>query len=209
MLLPALNQARATAKATKCVNILKQFGMTGHMYASNCDDWWMPSLVGNHQYPHGSFFGNDMFRSLLGIPGIYQMDPISDIFPVNLMCPDSLGVQNAKNGWGSVQLSYGYTYFDVYNNTGAYKISRIKHPTASAAWSDALEYIIWNSSLLNYLSNGEQEGSGQIAFRHRNKAHFAYFDGHVGALGGSELQAVWSGDPDTAPSPCINMNFYK
>ena len=47
MLLPALNQARSAAKTTKCVNILKQFGSTGAMYAANCDDWWMPSLVGD------------------------------------------------------------------------------------------------------------------------------------------------------------------
>ena len=74
MLLPALNQARSAAKTTKCVNILKQFGSAGAMYAANCDDWWMPSLVGDFQFPHGSYFGNDMFRSLLGIPGIYQME---------------------------------------------------------------------------------------------------------------------------------------
>ena len=114
MLLPALNQARSSAKAIKCVNVLKQFGSAGAMYATNCDDWWMPSLVGNFQFPHGSYFGNDMFRSLLGIPGIYQMDPISDSFPTSLMCPDSFGAQEAKGGWGLIYSSYGYTYFDVY-----------------------------------------------------------------------------------------------
>ncbi|MGN1366378.1 MAG: prepilin-type N-terminal cleavage/methylation domain-containing protein, partial [Victivallis vadensis] len=102
MLLPALNQARSSAKAIKCVNVLKQFGSAGAMYATNCDDWWMPSLVGNFQFPHGSYFGNDMFRSLLGIPGIYQMDPISDSFPTSLMCPDSFGAQEAKGGWGLI-----------------------------------------------------------------------------------------------------------
>lgn len=169
------------------------------MYAANCDDWWMPSLVGDFQFPHGSYFGNDMFRSLLGIPGIYQMDPISDAFPTGLMCPDSFGAQEAKNGWGLIYSSYGYTYFDVYGNSGAYKVSRIRRPSASAAWSDALEYLIWNPKLLDYLSNGERSGSGQIAYRHRSRSNFCFFDGHVAPLGGPEVEAVWGADPNTAP----------
>ena len=209
MLLPALNQARSSAKAIKCVNVLKQFGSAGAMYATNCDDWWMPSLVGNFQFPHGSYFGNDMFRSLLGIPGIYQMDPISDSFPTSLMCPDSFGAQEAKGGWGLIYSSYGYTYFDVYDNPGSYKVSRIKRPTASAAWSDALEYLIWNPKLLDYLSNGERAGSGQVAYRHRSRSNFSFFDGHVAPLGGPEVEAVWGSDPNTAPDNCINMNFYR
>ena len=209
MLLPALNQARSSAKAIKCVNVLKQFGSAGAMYATNCDDWWMPSLVGNFQFPHGSYFGNDMFRSLLCIPGIYQMDPISDSFPTSLMCPDSFGAQEAKGGWGLIYSSYGYTYFDVYDNPGSYKVSRIKRPTASAAWSDALEYLIWNPKLLDYLSNGERAGSGQVAYRHRSRSNFSFFDGHVAPLGGPEVEAVWGSDPNTAPDNCINMNFYR
>ncbi|MGF0035812.1 prepilin-type N-terminal cleavage/methylation domain-containing protein [Victivallis vadensis] len=209
MLLPALNQARSSAKAIKCVNVLKQFGSAGAMYATNCDDWWMPSLVGNFQFPHGSYFGNDMFRSLLGIPGIYQMDPISDSFPTSLMCPDSFGAQEAKGGWGLIYSSYGYTYADVYDNPGAYKVSRIKRPTASAAWSDALEYIIWNPRLLDYLSNGERAGSGQVAYRHRSRSNFSFFDGHVAPLGGPEVEAAWGWDSNTAPDNCINMNFYR
>ena len=208
MLLPALNQARSSAKAIKCVNVLKQFGSAGAMYATNCDDWWMPSLVGNFQFPHGSYFGNDMFRSLLGIPGISQMDPISDSFPTSLMCPDSFGAQEAKGGWGLIYSSYGYTYFDVYDNPGSYKVSRIKRPTASAAWSDALEYLIWNPKLLDYLSNGERAGSGQVAYRHRSRSNFSFFDGHVAPLG-PEVEAVWGSDPNTAPDNCINMNFYR
>lgn len=209
MLLPVLNQARSAAKTTKCVNILKQFGSTGAMYAANCDDWWVPSLVGDHQYPHGSYFGNDMFRSLLGLPGIFQMDPISNVFPTNLMCPNSAGVLNAENGWGWVYHSYGYTYLDVYNTTGAYKVTRIKRPTTSAAWSDALEYIIWNPELRNYLSNGEQPVSGQIAYRHRDRTNFCFFDGHVSPRSYSEVMERW-GTPETgAPADCINMNFYQ
>ena len=150
-----------------------------------------------------------MFRSLLGIPGIYQMDPISDSFPTSLMCPDSFGAQEAKGGWGLIYSSYGYTYFDVYDNPGSYKVSRIKRPTASAAWSDALEYLIWNPKLLDYLSNGERAGSGQVAYRHRSRSNFSFFDGHVAPLGGPEVEAVWGSDPNTAPDNCINMNFYR
>ena len=42
MLLPALNQARGTAKKIKCLGILKQFGMGG---------WHMPTLLTASGFP--------------------------------------------------------------------------------------------------------------------------------------------------------------
>ena len=38
MLLPALNQARESARKTSCVNILKQYGLANQFYASTYDD---------------------------------------------------------------------------------------------------------------------------------------------------------------------------
>ena len=48
MLLPALNQARETAKKIKCTGILKQFGTASHLYAGANDDYWVPEIGRAH-----------------------------------------------------------------------------------------------------------------------------------------------------------------
>ena len=42
MLLPALNKARAKAKAISCTSNLKQVGLALTMYCNDYDDWILP-----------------------------------------------------------------------------------------------------------------------------------------------------------------------
>lgn len=209
MLLPALNQARNAARAISCTNVLKQFGVAGAMYASNCDDWWIPSLVSDpFDEPCGSYFVNDMFRSLLGIPGIRDTETGFDSkFPVNLLCPVSFGVQESTNGQAEAYHSYGYTYADVYATEGAYKMSRVQQASIAVAWSDALDHIIWGANLSGYFVRGESsstKGGGQIAYRHRFKANFCFLDGHVSAMNETEVKAGWN-----LTTPCFNVNIVR
>jgi prepilin-type N-terminal cleavage/methylation domain-containing protein/prepilin-type processing-associated H-X9-DG protein len=51
MLLPALNQARETAKKASCLNQMKQLGLALNMYTTDHDDWIMGAPTGNgHSY---------------------------------------------------------------------------------------------------------------------------------------------------------------
>ena len=63
MLLPALNQARESARKTSCVNILKQYGLANQFYASTYDDYAVPGRAGGR-----SWISNKTFFSMLGIP---------------------------------------------------------------------------------------------------------------------------------------------
>ena len=47
MLLPALQQARETAKSTSCINNLKQYGMAGANYIQSYDDYLLPTYTRN------------------------------------------------------------------------------------------------------------------------------------------------------------------
>ena len=152
MLLPALNRARATAKNITCTNVLKQYGSAGMQYAGSNNDWWVPSSApgaSEQGFQYASYFCNDMFRNLLGVAGAVErwhaghQDGSQVYFPNGLLCPVSCGVLDGKNGWGYPQWSYGYTYHDVYYNNGpqCYKVSRLKRPSSSVTWSDALNNI--------------------------------------------------------------------
>ena len=70
MLLPALNQARDSAKRISCTNVLKQYGSAAALYASNYQDWWVPC---DGALGFGSYYRNDAFRSLLGIGKVEEV----------------------------------------------------------------------------------------------------------------------------------------
>ncbi len=208
MLLPALNKARATAKASQCVNLMKQYGTAGHMYAAACNDFWVPSLLDwepGFWDAGGAYFANDMFRSLLGM-GTYAALGYHQ-FPVKLLCPVSYAVLNANAGAGEAYSSYGYTYYDVYDNgVGAYKLSRLRRPGGSVAFGDSLHYTVSEPSIVTYKGSAETPGTwGLIAYRHREKANFCFFDGHVGVLGYGEVMANWH----TVSETPINMHFFR
>ena len=214
MLLPALNRARATAKNITCTNVLKQYGSAGMQYAGSNNDWWVPSSApgaSEQGFQYASYFCNDMFRNLLGVAGAVErwhaghQDGSQVYFPNGLLCPVSCGVLDGKNGWGYPQWSYGYTYHDVYYNNGpqCYKVSRLKRPSSSVTWSDALNNIINDASLVNYLANGEKGRGGQVAYRHNNRGNFAFFDGHVASLDEPTVQSAWNEKPNS-----LNLDFY-
>lgn len=211
MLLPALNKARASARASQCVNVLKQYGTAGHLYADNCDEWWVPSFTDNSNIPCGAYYNNDMFRSLLVIKPVSE----SYRFPGNLLCPESLAIKEAENGWGYASHSYGFTYYDVADPWGgdgnnAFKLNKIRRPTKSIFWGDSVDFLLYKAGLADYISNGEKGSSGQVAYRHNRKASFAFFDGHVEALSEGELRAGnWNGDLGWREPPSYNTFFYQ
>ena len=68
MLLPALNRARATARAISCTNKLKQFGTAHHLYISDYKDWLLPANVRGYakgDFAHAAYFHTAQWFGML------------------------------------------------------------------------------------------------------------------------------------------------
>ncbi len=200
ILLPTLNQARLKSKSIACQANLKQFGTAGIMYASENGDYWVPADTTVADYSCGLYYYNNSFRSMLGqgtCLDVYDgIDPKTQKrFKKNILCPLSYSVIGAGNttGMSYPEWSYGHCYKDLYSYTseqfiqGAYRISRLKRPSTSIAWGDALDVLIYryDPTVANgYFSKGETSGlSGALAPRHNMQMNMVFFDGHTSSLG--------------------------
>ncbi len=190
MLLPALNKARETAKKVKCTNILKQFGMSGALYANTSQDYWIPAKIGS-----SSWTKNTLFHSGLGLTNLNDIN--GGLMPFSLTCPDAAyAFTNPSGGKGQAQYSYGVAADDIVGWGGkdivAYKLTRVIKPAQRLAFIDALDWAVLSSGLnpATYAQYQESRGVTNYAgYRHGGliNANVCYLDGHVQTMSGNKL----------------------
>ncbi len=198
MLLPALNKARDAARKTTCTNQLKQWGLAGTMYASEQQEYWVPP-AGNDAY-----WLNDTFRALIGTPSkaVTSAGPLyaTEFFQKKVLCPVSKAVLTTASAtlgaYGDPRTSYGASYRGLHDDSAgewiayAFKLSRIRKPSAKAAFADALSANLNGSfteaEALASLAAGEN-GTYGIAYRHSAHVNNAFFDGHADSIHWREL----------------------
>ena len=216
ILLPALNKARESANKAICTANLKQYGAAGNLYACDSDGWWVPSA-------YGGYAANRTFRLLLGDAMQNSVNRLNR----RLLCPVSDGARGLSayvksNNLltatdGAPKRSYGYTYTDVTTATGGvdathpgiFKLNRLKRPSKSLFWMDALDYLCFTpnpNAASGYFNVGETpaDGKGTLAYRHAGQLNGHFFDGHVESLHWQKVNAdFWNGQPALA------QGFYK
>ena len=210
MLLPALNQARESARKTKCTGNLKQFGTAAILYASTNNDYWVPFRP--------SYYEIDDFRREIGAPPLNADQSNKTYFPVNILCPNSRAVIQAGTSdgikAGHVLRSYGVGYKTLEDTEGwkdyrAYKVTRLTRPTESVSFADALDHLIYGydpyAADRGYFNYGENapEGKGVLAYRHSKKTNACFFDGHVESLQWEDIKSKLNTNND------YFKNFYS
>ena len=191
MLLPALNNARETARGSSCVNNLKQCIMGVQEYASDYDDWSPASHVGNA-------YGYDFFRgSKGGKAGTVYIHAFhtgggwsagsaatwkTTYAPYRkhagvMACPTvtepkTYVADYAMNFWirewaGTGMSATGTSY------QGYWKTNKLIDPSGAPVWGDATNHY--------YLAYDKYENGQGVAYRHgsKNKSNAAHGDGHV------------------------------
>ena len=181
MLLPALQQARAKARAISCVNNLKQMGLAIALYADNNKEYFPPMISTGWNAP----FWQDVLSDVL--PGTTANKGRNPVF----YCPSEGSSHNISD--------YGCNQKIIANVTGGnwanlVPLSKLKRPTEIAMVMDARESSgSVGSWYTNVSSNAFYDaplaytGAGPTYSRHNDGMNYLYCDGHVSWLGAKPM----------------------
>lgn len=127
MLLPALNQARDKARATACVNNLKNLGLGFQFYLQNSEDIYPTYETLN------SFWAGLVLDSMGTVNTSNRQEGI-------MLCPNaSMKPDGSARIWNVHDAAYGYNYrgFGDYAGDVVTKQSRLKQPSATVVVADS------------------------------------------------------------------------
>ena len=196
VLLPALAKARDAAKASQCLNQLKQIAISNVVYVNEQDSWYTPVAI-NPLAPANTdssnriqWYRNRGFRSAISAP------PNSDRFQVGQICPMSMRSLSSidAQGLAGIGSSYGYNHetlgwpiSDVITGT---QLEQIRRPGAKMAAADGINWFVRKVRSANYVTYADEFLSSNTetpAYRHDLRANILYFDGHAAAVAREEI----------------------
>ena len=179
MLLPALGNARASAKQISCANNLKQIGLAIVFYVDESSGW----LPYTGDPSSGKGFLNTRtgpVLSYLGLSGLSEEDFLrwNNNNPIN--CP--------ANTWQGSNGNFDYAPNARVHPISAWsncpkKLSRIKRPSHIISLGDSSIYSS-RRGFFNYIGGYSiypiaGSASDRMGFHHRNKNNLLFLDGHV------------------------------
>jgi prepilin-type N-terminal cleavage/methylation domain-containing protein/prepilin-type processing-associated H-X9-DG protein len=183
MLLPALKNARETAKKSLCLSNQKQIFLGAASYSNDFNDWIPPTYNVSPYY-----YWQQLLSDMGYVSGVWPKNDISLTVDVPLgiyKCPSESRVkgETASNGWNTFKgCHYGFSVYlsVVFPLDERYygRVGNIPKPTEVALLGDK-GAIRWNSF---------SGGSGhEDKFRHADGMNVYYVDGHGAWLKSSEV----------------------
>ena len=181
MLLPALSKAKERARASQCMNNLKQLHGAAMIYASDNDEFLPPY---SDPEPLGPDCRLNSWEGKLAF--ILNQNPINARDFPSFRCPANrtggICTYNMNYGWNS--LLGGYIF-----NTPV-RLSSLKHATTLILITDTpvTNYPPYESYVVREESSG---GAWYANYIHLGKANVVYCDGHVDSRTKAELNPTW------------------
>ena len=179
MLLPALQQARDRAKASSCINNLRQFGLALGQY-HNDFKVLVPRNIPNY------------YSDYRNRPHYIMCVTKKYIEPKILECAArTIDPRIAKEYKPSSYPNFGLNT-NMFHSSKDVPIHRFKRPSLHAFWADSqgggtnrYDYAIYTYSWM--IRSWRSDNEGYIATRHHNKAHTLFVDLHVGGVSPGDL----------------------
>lgn len=199
MLLPALKKAKAKAKASACVNNLKQIGTAMLVYADEYNGYFPYAFINNFSNPLGRY----TFPDLLASAGILKGSPSKSVSTV-YVCPEFDMAKYTTIYSGYITTYASHTFVGGYINENAWvnwgfprpirlHLGQIRHPSDVVLLGDGV-YEINPSTMSVYLgmTSGFEIGKyhlpGQrsfpdqyVRYAHEGVPQAVFVDGHVEA----------------------------
>jgi len=178
MLLPALNNAKSTAKRVQCTSLLKQFGLVNVSYSNDNSNYSLPVVAGGLTWMALPFFRNEL--------GLKPDAANSNLTaPQNFICPGALYAINHQksNGLFLLQYSFGLNYTNLTWSTvyTGYIQPKIKGPSQKMFMADGIDWMLQQSSW-NLYTDESSAGNQAIADRHNRRSNILFFDAHAESL---------------------------
>ena len=194
MLLPALNQARARARSTTCINNVKSLMQAEIMYAGDSQDYVVPLKYGKSDSTF-SWYKNMTLYKMIG-----SLAQVTDLYSARYpstkgkTCPELPG-QVSDALWTYGMNEQGFTDKGVGDEPRAYKLNQINAPSRRFLHIDTnRQYRVanntvnngqWNvarssASAFKYLDTSAD--SGGVFYIHNDRATTGFFDGHCEQL---------------------------
>ena len=199
MLLPALNKARAKARAIACTNNLKQTVLAHVQYANNYNDFFAVTAI--------DYYGKDKhahFNAILPAEGLLDRSI--------LICPSSNPLQDVNGydkkwshywaSYGMLRTGYNYhtdttmaskmgNYWSTFSNGAIYlNLGKMKQPGELFLVADTYSTVKNpGTPCYGFMPWGAMEQGAGLYLQHSGRLNVGFADGHVGALAKNDLAA--------------------
>ncbi|MEI6421144.1 MAG: prepilin-type N-terminal cleavage/methylation domain-containing protein [Lentisphaerota bacterium] len=196
MLLPALSSAKAMAKASTCMNNLKQNGMGGFMmYAQDYNEYVVQT---DNNDSWGFFYDNVLPPTIVATSGDHWEHLGYLTSKTQFRCPTAQPETLWKNDWTSSWKSYGIMAYsampaavraDTPGGVRHLLLKKMNDPSKFIGLTDSISPLNVQTQTLNFSDAGvfTDPYIGRLHLRHNNLANTWFYDGHAEKIGIGEF----------------------
>ena len=187
MLLPALNKARAKARAISCTSNLKQVGTLTCLYADENNGCFGIQKYGT---ANSWFWAVELWKDAAQIPAMAYCPTWAWLNTTKNRGQFTYGIKNAS--WGDTyEKRYGSDPYVTSGNSSGIVFHKVKNSSeylfmADSIYFDAAEADTYNCTAYVLYPTGTPKSG--IHLVHNDRANLLMMDGHVAAETGAELK---------------------
>ncbi|MBR4221582.1 MAG: prepilin-type N-terminal cleavage/methylation domain-containing protein [Victivallales bacterium] len=196
MLLPALSKAREKARATSCVNMLKQMALVMRLYQDDYEDYACASRMSDSLPADSPGKYYTCWWTVAGFayePQLFSRKEYKNgDQPAPALCPSGLGEngQTLTSEAGS-ETTIKYTNklnggYGMNQQTGYLSSSSSLLPSKAFEWKNPSEKILIADNPVDVLAP-----TWWWTWRHNDAINVSYFDGHVDQLKRQAIVKAW------------------